>query len=269
MNTTAAGRRLFGLAQTVASRRRVGATIALAAIALGAAACGGSSPSTTTTSGSSTTSTSGAGGNTTTTSAGGAASLSQLESKLASGEAATYVATYKITGATSTGTPTSGTFTLAHSGSNSLVAATEPNGSFEEITTGTTSIICSKSSSTGAWMCFGGSEVGSLGAGLTALTNVYGSKAALATLRAEAAKVSHLSESSSTIAGQSVNCWTYTSTTTSGTYTFCVTSAGVLAQLKGHSSNGNYEMDLQTYSTSVPSNEFTAPATVTTIPTGT
>jgi hypothetical protein len=249
--------------------RRLGGAVALAAIVLGAAACSSSSSSSTTTtaapgSGSSTTSPSGGGSTTSTTGASGAASLSELESKLASGQTATFLATYLVQSTTS-GKSTKGTFTLAHDGSSSLVGFVEATGSFEEIKSGSTVDFCTKSSA--SWECFGGAEAASLGGSITAVTSVFGSSAALDLLKADAAEAG-ATESSSTFAGQPVTCLTFPNKTTSGTSTVCVTSNGVLAEEKATTPTGNVLVTLQSFSSSVPSSEFTPPATPTTIPTG-
>jgi hypothetical protein len=168
---------------------------------------------------------------------------------------------------TENGVPNSGTFTLAHDGTNSLIGVAEKQGNFEEIGSGAKAVICSKSGA--AWMCFSGAEVASLSAGVTAFVNIYGSKAALDALKAESTGLKGVTTSTSTFAGQTVTCITYHSTVDDSTGTFCVTAAGVIAEWKGTSSTGSQQMVLKTYSTSVPSSEFTPPATPTTIPTGT
>ncbi|MGC9963567.1 MAG: hypothetical protein ABSE47_16950 [Acidimicrobiales bacterium] len=250
--------------------RRLGGAVALAAIVLGATACSSSSSSSTTTttpaSGSTTATTSapGGGSTTSTTGASGSASLSELESKLASGQTATFLATYAVQSTTS-GKSTKGTFTLAHDGSSSLVGFVESTGAFEEIKAGSAVYLCTKT--TASWQCFSGAEAATLGASVTAVASIYGSSAALDLLKADAAEAG-ATESSSTFAGQPVTCLTFPNKTTSGTSTVCVTSNGVLAEEKATTPTGNVLVTLQSFSTSVPSSEFTPPATPSTIPTG-
>ncbi|MGO8877563.1 MAG: hypothetical protein ACLQNG_17605 [Acidimicrobiales bacterium] len=266
MSTNAARSRLLRL-----SRGRITAAAALAALALAAAACSSSSSPTTTTtvaSGSSTTTAAAAGGSSTTSTtsgSGGATSLSELESKLAAGQNATFVATYSLSG-TNDGQSTNGTFTVAHSGTSSLFSVDETKGSFEEIATSSATDVCTKSAST--WTCFTGPEASTLGSTISAFSDVYGSKAALALVQAHLAQAGATS-SSSTVGGQPVTCWTWKDTTTgsAGTYTVCVTSSGVFAQEKSTTSTGTNTVTLQSYSTSVPASEFTPPATPTTTPT--
>lgn len=264
MSTNAARCRLLRL-----SGGRLAATAALAALALAAAACSSSSSPTTTTtvaSGSSTTTAAGGSSTTSTTSSsGGGTSLSQLESKLAAGQNATFVATYSLSG-TNDGQVTNGTFTVAHSGSSSLFSVDETKGSFEEIATSSATDVCTKSAST--WTCFTGPEAATLGSTVSAFSDVYGSKAALALVQAHLAQQGATS-SSSTVGGQPVTCWSWKSTTTgsAGTFMVCITSGGVFAQEKSTTSTGTNTVTLQSYSTSVPASEFTPPATPTTTPT--
>lgn len=249
-------------------RRRLGGAVALAVLALGAAACSSSSSSSTTTtvaaSGSTTSTTAASGGSSTTSSTGasGTASLSELESKLSAGQTATYLATYSVQGTTS-GKSENGTFTLAHDGSSSLIGFAGATSTFEEIKVGSTVYLCTKASA--SWQCFSGAEAATLGASVTAVASIYGSGAALDLLKADAAAAG-ATESSSTFAGQPVTCLTFPNKATSGTATVCVTSNGVLAEEKATTPTGNVLVTLKSFSSSVPSSEFTPPATPTTIP---
>jgi hypothetical protein len=245
------------------------ATLAgLLALVATASACGGSSSSATTTTaspaGSGGSSTSSPSASSTTSSAGSATSISQLESKLSKGEAATYAATYDISGVNS-GVTTTGTFTLAHSGSSSLVAADMKQGQFEEIDTAGKVDVCVKSS--GTWQCFNGGigEAASMTAALQDLVNVYGSKAALGALTRYEASLSNLTESSGTFAGQAVSCWTFHTKSLNGSYTYCVTSAGVIAEWISKNSLGHAKMVLTSYSTNLPASEFAPPAAPTSL----
>jgi hypothetical protein len=263
MNPTAASRHaLLRVAPTLA--RRVTAAVALTAVVLGVSACGSSSspPATTT-------ATTSAGGSTTsaatatTVGASGSASLTQFESKLASGQTATFVAVYHVSGV-SDGNSDSGTFTIAHDGSSSLFGITETKGAFEEISAGGKVTICAKEAA--GWTCFGGSLGSEFGASLDPFLDLYSAKAQAAQLKAEEAAAFDVTTSSKTVAGQSVSCVTYHSHTDSAEGTICVTSQGVMAEAFGSSSSGKWTLTLTSFSSNVPSNEFTLPATPTTIP---
>jgi hypothetical protein len=250
------------------SSGRLAASLALAAIALGATACSSSSSpgTTTTTSGSGATTTTAAGGNSTTTStsASGGASLSQIETKLKDGQTATFLATYKLT-SKSTSNSSNGTLTIAHDGSDSLFGVTEASGTFEEIATGSKSVICSKSS--GAWQCFSGALGASISGSLTGIENLYGSKAAVAALKADSS-VSGVKESTSSVGGTPVTCFTYhaTTTTTTGSWTYCVTDSGVLAEANTQNTAGSSSLVLTSLTSNVSASEFTPPATPTSTP---
>ncbi len=232
----------------------------MAAVALAASACGSSSSGTTTTSSPApgSTTTTAAGGSSTTAPAGGSGAITKIEQTLGSGQVATFDATYNVTNTTA-GVTENSTLTLAHDGSDSLVGATEKSGTFEEITKGTTAVVCTKS--TGNWQCLTGPEAGSAAVALTSLVDVFGSKAALAVLKGDAPNAADVTTSSSTFAGQPVTCVSFHSPSNGGVYTYCVTSAGVLAESIGTSSSGTYKMVLTNYSSTPPSSAFTPPAT--------
>jgi hypothetical protein len=243
------------------SPHRLVASLALAAIALGATACSSSSsPSTTTTTGGSgATTTTAAGGSTTSTTAAGGASLAQIEAKLQDGQSATFLATYKLT-SKSTGKTTNGTITIAHDGSDSLFGFTETSATFEEIATGSKSVICSKSS--GAWQCYSGALGTTIGASLAGIEDLYGSKAALGALKADSA-VAGVKESTSSVDGTAVTCFTFHATTTTGSWTYCVTGNGVLAEANTQNTAGTSSLVLTSLTSSVSASEFTPPATPT------
>jgi hypothetical protein len=172
------------------------------------------------------------------------------------------VATYKLT-SKSTGKTTNGTLTIAHDGSNSLFGFTEPSGTFEEIATGSKSVICSKSS--GAWQCFSGALGASISGSLTGIEDLYGSKAAVAALKADSS-VSGVQESTSSVAGTAVTCFTYHATATTGSWTYCVTDSGVLAEANTQNAAGSSQLVLTNLSSNVSASEFTPPATPTSTP---
>jgi hypothetical protein len=253
--------------------RRVTVAAALATVVLGVSACSSSTSTGTTTTSpqtGSTPTTGGSGSTTPTTTAtnttkpgNSGASLSQFGSKLAAGQSATFVATYKVSG-TSAGHSESGTFTIAHDGSSSLFAITESKGAFEEIGVSGKATFCAKQ--TGKWICFGGALSKTFGASLDPFINLYSAKAQAAVLKTEEAGAYDVTTSSKNIAGQSANCITYHSHTDNAQGTICVTSQGVMAEAFGSSTSGTWTLTLSSFSSNVPSNEFTLPAAVTSVP---
>jgi hypothetical protein len=165
---------------------------------------------------------------------------------------------------TTAGKTTNVPFTIAHEGSNALFSVVEGSGSFEEIGIGSKAIVCAETGTT--WKCFSGSYGQTLGASLSALTDLYGSKAALTTLKADESSSSDVTQSSKTVAGQNVSCWTFHAASNGGVYTDCVTSNGVLAEEYGQSATTKFQVVISKFSTTVPSSEFTPPATPTSTP---
>jgi hypothetical protein len=161
---------------------------------------------------------------------------------------------------TQSGVSNTAAFTIAHDGTKSLFSIVETKGSFEEFGVGTTDTICAKTGS--KWTCYSGSLGAEIGASLTTFLADFGTKAALAELTAAA----HGSVSSRTVDGQTATCATFNPTTGSGSDTVCITSQGVLAEETGTNAEGTFSLKLTSLSTSVPSNEFTLPATPTTLP---
>jgi len=174
------------------------------------------------------------------------------------------MATYSITASTEAGKTI--TMTLAHSGSNSLFGVLTSSGQFKEILAGTATDICAQEA--GAWHCYSG--VGGMAAAFTSMIkefeNLYGSQALAQYLKADANIAVGTATSSKTIAGQQVTCVSFHLTTSSAHWTYCVTSQGVIAEAEGSASTGTFAMTMTSYSTNVPGNEFTPPATPTTIP---
>jgi hypothetical protein len=85
------------------------------------------------------------------------------------------------------------------------------------------------------------------------------------------AQGAHTSYSSMTLNGYSLSCLSVTGAPNeTGTGKFCVTAQGVLGyvQWTGAKASQGGSFEITNYSTSVPANEFTLPATPTTVPAG-
>jgi hypothetical protein len=266
MNPSASPLRSLRGSTSAGWARRAAAAAALGAMVVGASACGSSSPSaaTTTSSATGSTPTTSATGSTTattaaipTTSAG--TTLSKIEASLSSSESAVYVATYAVK-STESGKTSTVNLTIAHQGSNSLFAVTETTGTFEEFGLDGKDTICVKQATSS--MCYTGSLGAEFGASVNAFINNFGTKTWLAALKAASVG----SDSTRTIDGQSDTCVTFHATTGTGSTTICVTSQGVLAAAVGTNAEGTYTMTITSFSASVPSDEFTLPATPTTMP---
>jgi len=242
------------------SPHRLVASLALAAIALGATACSSSSsPSTTTTTGGSgATTTTAAGGSTTSTTAAGGASLAQIEAKLQDGQSATFLATYKLTSKSTGKTPTER--------SRSPTTDRTPlrlhgdlghlRGDRHRLEVGhllqvlwCLAVLQRRPRTT-------------IGASLAGIEDLYGSKAALGALKADSA-VAGVKESTSSVDGTAVTCFTFHATTTTGSWTYCVTGNGVLAEANTQNTAGTSSLVLTSLTSSVSASEFTPPATPT------
>ncbi len=222
----------------------------LAGVMLVAGACSSSSTSpTSTASPTSTTST--------TTSASGAPSVSRIETELAAG-APTFLATYNFTNTGSSATP-SGSYVVAHEGSDELISIDSSPGRLEQVVLGSKTYVCAQLST--GWQCFFGPASKDLGLEFSKIFGVVGTAAALAALRADSAGAT---TSTGTVDGRAVVC--AHSTTSSKTVTVCVLADGVLAEFESQSSSGTTKVVLSSFSSSVPSDEFMLPATPTTLP---
>jgi hypothetical protein len=265
MIPTATPRSLLRRTMTARLSRHITGAVALSAIVLGVAACGSSSSTgtTTTTTAAGSTSTTSTTTSTSTSAPPTAASLAQIEAKLSAGQSASFVATYAVK-ATTSGTNQSINFTVGHAGSSTAFSIAEPQGSFEEIAVNNKDTWCVKSA--GSWKCYTGSLGATFGASLNVFLDDFSESATLDRIRAERAGAYETSSSTGTVDGQAVTCITYHTHTDSGVYTVCITSQGVLAQVVGTNTQGHFTETLTSLSTSVPSNEFTPPATPTTIP---
>ena len=217
------------------------------------------SAATTSTTSASTTSTTSAA---TTTTAAGGKSGSALLNLFKSGQHVTFTATYKITSASKS----LSSLTLAQQGSDTLFKGATSSGTFELITLGTKSYICSQSNST--WSCF------SSGTGTTnpeaSLFALYEPSTYLPEFQAAAnAAGGHASYSTKTVNGYQLSCLSVSGVPgENGSGTFCVTSAGVLGYVAwtGAKASESGSFEISSYSTTVPASEFTLPATPTKLP---
>jgi hypothetical protein len=255
--------------------RRVVAGLGLAVVvAVVAAGCSSTSTSTTTTTATtkttvttaapktSTTVTTVAPSSTTTTPSTGL-SGSSLLSKFKSGEQATFIATYKITSGSSKSLTS---LTIAEEPPDSLFGGTTASGTFKLITLGTKSYICSGGAGGTGATCFSeGAE-----ASLADLFALYQPNYYLPYFQAAAkAAGAQVSYSSKSVNGFSLSCVSVTGATNEkGTGTFCVTGQGVLGYVSwtGATAASAGSFEITSFSTTVPSDEFTLPATPTTIP---
>ena len=256
--------------------RRVVAGFALAGVvAIVAAGCSNSSTSTTTTTAasqttvttaapsSSTTATTAAPSSSTTTTLSTGLSGSNLLSKFKSGEHATFIATYKIT---SGGSKSLTSLTIAEEPPDSLFGGTTASGSFKLITLGTKSYICSGGAGGTGATCFSAGAEASLADVFALYEPNYYLPYFQAAAKAAGAQVSYSSKS---VNGFSLSCVAVAGATNEkGTGTFCVTDQGVLGYVSwtGATAASAGSFEITSFSTTVPSGEFTLPATPTTIP---
>ncbi len=250
------------------TRRTATGLVALAAAGMRATACSSSASSgtsstaapTTTAAGStgSTSTTSGATGatgsstTTTTTSAGGLGSA--FLGKFQSGEHLTFTATYKIT--SSKGTDKLTSLTIAQQSPNQLFRAVTSTGTFEFLTIGSKSYLCSQTA--GKWICLNGGK--SLPE--ADLFAVYEPGTYLPLVQAAAKDGAHATYSTMTVNGFPLQCVTVTGATgQKGTGTFCVTSQGVLGYVSySGTGSGSGSFSITNFSGSVPGSDFTLPA---------
>jgi hypothetical protein len=260
--------------RSVKSRSTAGIVL-VATIAIVAAGCSKSSsgtttttttttsttaPSTTSTTAASTTSTTAA--STTTSTAPGGKSGSALLDLFKSGQHVTFAATYKVSGASGS----LSSLTLAQQSPNLLFKGSTSSGTFELITTGAKSYICSQTA--GAWTCFSsGTATANPEAELFAL---YEPKTYLPEFQAAAnAAGGHATFSSKTVNGFSLSCLSVSGVPgENGSGTFCMTSQGVLGYVSwtGAKASESGSFEITSYSATVPASDFTLPATPTKIP---
>ena len=257
-----------------ATRRTATGLVALAAAGMLATACGssastgtsstaattttaaGATGSTSTTAGSTgATGATGATGNSTTTSTTSAGGLgSAFLGKFQSGEHLTFTATYTIT--SSSGTDKLTSLTIAQQSPNQLFKAVTTTGTFEFLTIGTKSYLCSQTA--GKWICLNGGK--SLPE--ADLFAVYEPGTYLPLVQAAAKDGAHASYSTKTVNGFPLQCVTVTGATgQKGTGTFCVTSQGVLGYVSySGTGSGSGSFSITNFSGSVPGSDFTLPA---------
>jgi len=187
---------------------------------------------------------------------------SSLLNLFKSGQHETFTATYKVTSASKS----LSSLTLAQESPNLLFRGSTSTGTFELITLGAKSYICSQTA--GTWTCFTmGTGTANPEAELFAL---YEPKTYLPEFQAAASAAGgHATFSSKTVNGYSLSCLTVSGVPgENGSGTFCVTAQGVLGYVSWTglkpSESGSFE--ITSYSTSVPASEFTLPAAPTKIP---
>jgi len=203
----------------------------------------------------STSTTAGATGASTTTSTTSAGALgSAFLGKFQSGEHLTFTATYKIT--SSNGTDKLTSLTIAQQSPNQLFRAVTSTGTFEFLTIGTKSYLCSQTA--GKWICLNGGK--SLPE--ADLFAVYEPGTYLPLVQAAAKDGAHATYSTKTVNGFPLQCVTVTGATgQKGTGTFCVTSQGVLGYVSySGAASGSGSFSITNFSGSVPGSDFTLPA---------
>ena len=183
----------------------------------------------------------------------------QFLSKLQSGEHSTFVATYRMVGGAE---PAAMTLTIAVDGSNAKFGVQTATGSnFEEISTAGGAVFCTQGAA-GPWFCL--HAAAGEGAGLASIAAVYAPGHLLTTVQAAvAAETSggQITTSSRTLNGVSMSCLTlagHPGVVTGATY--CITSQGVLGYAASAGPPAS-SMTLLSFSTSIPSGEFTPPVT--------
>ena len=229
-----------------------------------ASACGGSSSSGTTTTSPPTTS---AGSSTTspsttaTTAAGSGLSGTAFLGRYQSGQHATFIATYKIT---SSATHKLTTLTIAQQSPNSVFSGVSGPDTFEFLTIGTKSYLCSHA--VNKWICLNGGKSNPE----AALFDLYQPGKYLPYVQAAVNKAgAHATYSTKTVNGFQLSCVSVTGAPhENGTGTFCVTSQGVLGYVSytGTSPSQNGSFEITSYSTTVPASEFVLPAKPIAIP---
>ena len=254
------------------TRRAVTGLGALVAAGLLATACGSSASSGTSTTAApgttaagstgTTPTTTGASGSTTTTS--GSSLGASFLGKFQSGAHATFTATYKITSGSSASKLSS--LTIAQQSPNSLFKGVSGGSTFEFLSIGTKSYLCSQTA--GKWICLNGGKSNPEASLLT----VYQPGAYLPYVQAAAkAHGATATYSTKSVNGFSLSCVSVTGAKgEQGTGTFCVTAQGVLGYVawSGNTPANSGSFEITDYSTSVPGSDFTLPAKPTSIPIG-
>lgn len=231
--------------------RRVGSSLVaglLAALVVVASACSSSTSPPATTASTTTAAP--------TTTSSGPPSLTKIETELASGPP-TFLAAYSFSDTVHADTP-SGSYVVAQQGSDDLVAVHEPIGKIEQIGVGGKTYLCNESVGFLGWSCIYGPGVQHAQADLefADIFTLIGTKAALDALKAHQGATT---TSTGTVDGHSVACAESTPGA-SNALTVCVLADGVLAEFESQSAAGTRKVVLTSFSTSVPSGEFTLPA---------
>jgi len=183
-------------------------------------------------------------------------------SKFQSGEHATFIASYKITSSASKELTT---LTIAQQSSDQVFKGTTSSGSFEFLTLGAKSYLCSQSGS-GAATCFSSGATNPE----SELFSIYEPSRYLPYFEAAASAAGGTATySTKSVNGYPLSCITASGVKgENGSGTFCVTAQGVLGYVAwtGTSASESGSFEITSYSTTIPANEFTLPATPTTIP---
>jgi hypothetical protein len=157
--------------------------------------------------------------------------------------------------------------TIAQQPPDSLFAGTSSSGTFELITLGNKSYICSGQSASGTGgICLSEGAASSEADVFAPYEPNFYLPYFQAAAKAAGAQVSYSSKS---VSGLSLSCVSVTGAAgETGTGTFCVTDQGVLGYVSwtGSTASQNGSFEITSFSTTVPAGEFTLPATPTTIP---
>ncbi len=233
--------------------RGPGGVLTLAAITLLLAACG--APSTSGTASKTPTPSASAPA----TTPGTTSQSQQFLSKLQSGEHSTFVAAYRLV---LSGQPTAMTISIAVDGSDAKVdVRTSAGSNIEEISTAGGTVFCSQGAA-GPWLCF--HAAAGAGAGLASIAALYSPGHLLTTVQAAMAAEAaggQIATSARTLNGFPMSCLTFRAHAgLASAATYCITSQGVLGYAASSGPPAT-SMTLLSFSTSIPSGEFTPPAT--------
>ena len=252
--------------RTIGSGRRRAVTVLGVLVVAGAlaSACGSSSSSGSTTTAPPTTagasSTTSPSTTSTTTAASGLSGTAFL-GRFQSGQHATFIATYKIT---SSATHKLTTLTIAQQSPDSVFSGVSGPDTFEFLTIGSKSYLCSHA--VNKWICLNGGKSNPE----AALFDLYQPGKYLPYVQAAVNKVgAHATYSTKTVNGFPLSCVSVTGAPhENGTGTFCVTSQGVLGYVSytGSTPSENGSFEITSYSTTVPAKEFVLPAKAISLP---
>lgn len=200
------------------------------------------------------------------TSVNAASALSALTSKLQSGDTTSYEATYTTSGGSSG--PQTVEFAAKPPNSYSFTATSASGSKSALISNSTTAYACQASSGSSSWTCtqLPAADLGAYAEVTQIFKGSYWATDLGAVEAAAAANGITVTPSSMTVAGASLQCVTYSGSSTNKGGEVCVTSQGVLGYVHDTSSGETFQ--LTSYSTSPAASLFQLPsgATVTTIP---